>query len=102
DETGQAEVQQALNTVAFKDGKPEPVVVRALTDEQGARRAAAAEALCLGGDRERLPTIRKLLSDSEPAVRLKTALALAGIRERAAVPVLIELIGELPSAQSEP
>ncbi|MGH7171915.1 MAG: HEAT repeat domain-containing protein, partial [Gemmataceae bacterium] len=102
EETLQAEVQLALNAVGFTDGKPEPVLVRALSDAQAARRAAAAEALCLGGDRQHLPTIRKLLSDSEPAVRLKTALALAGIREREAVPALIELIGQLPSAQAEP
>lgn len=102
DETVRAEVQLALNAVAFQDGKPEPVVLRGLADTLGARRAAAAEALCLGGDREHLPTIRKLLSDSDPSVRLKTALALAGIREREAVPTLIELIGELPSAQADP
>jgi len=101
EETVQAEMQLALNAAAFKDGKPEPVVVRALSDAQAARRAAAAEALCLGGDRQHLPTVHKLLSDSEPSVRLKTALALAGIGERDAVPPLIELIGELPSAQSE-
>jgi HEAT repeat protein len=96
------EVQHALNAVAFKDGKPDPSVVRALADSFGARRAAAAEALCLGGDRQHLPAIRKLLGDADPAVRLKTALALAGIRERDAVPILIELIGELPAAQSAP
>ncbi|HTU19437.1 MAG TPA: HEAT repeat domain-containing protein [Gemmataceae bacterium] len=101
DETVQAEVQLALDAVAFKDGKPEPALVQALSDALGARRAAAAEALCLSGDREHLPAIRKLLADSEPAVRLKTALALAGIRERDAVPALIELIGDLPSAQAD-
>ena len=101
DEIVQAEVQLALNAVAFQDGKPEPIVVRALTDAQGSRRAAAAEALCLGGDRDHLATIRKLLADSEPSVRLKTSLALAGIGERDAVPTLIELIGQLPSAQSD-
>jgi HEAT repeat protein len=96
------EVQIALNVVAFKDGTPEAAVVRGLSDALPARRAAAAEALCLGGDREHLPAIRKLLSDSDRSVRLKTALALAGIHERDAVPTLIELIGELPSAQSAP
>jgi HEAT repeat protein len=102
DDTVLAEVQLALNAVGFKEGKPEPTVIRALTDAQGTRRAAAAEALCLGGDREHLPAIRKLLSDAEPAVRLKTALALAGSREREAVPALINLIGELPAAVAEP
>lgn len=97
-----AEVQLALNAVAFQHGKPEPAVIRALSDSQGARRAAAAEALCLGGDRAHLPIIRKMLDDSVPAVRLQAALALAGISERRAVPVLIELLGELPSAQAEP
>ncbi|HZV05734.1 MAG TPA: HEAT repeat domain-containing protein [Gemmataceae bacterium] len=96
------EVQLALNVVAFKDGKPELAVVRALSDPQATRRAAAAEALCLGGDRAHLPAIRKMLADSEPAVRLKAALALAGTGQRDAVPVLIELLNELPTAQAEP
>lgn len=102
DEAILGEVQLTLNAVAFKDGKPDPNIVRALTDAQGARRAAAAEALCLGGDREHLPEIRKLLTDSEASVRLKTALALAGIRERQAVSTLIDLLGELPFEQAEP
>jgi HEAT repeat protein len=102
DDAISAEVQLALNAVAFKEGKPDPAVVRALTERLSARRAAAAEALCMGGDRAHLPAIRKLLSDSEPTVRLKAALALAGIRERDAVPTLIDVLGELPVAQAEP
>ncbi len=102
DETALPEVQLALNTVAFKNGKPDPAVVRALNDPQGARRAAAAEALCLGGDRTHLPDIRKMLTDSEPAVRLKVALALAGTGQRDAVPTLIDLLGQLPIADAEP
>jgi HEAT repeat protein len=102
EDTMLTEVQLALNAVAFQDGKPNPALVRALSDGQGARRAAAAEALCLGGDREHLPAIRKLLSDDEPSVRMKTALALAGIRERRAVPALIELLGVLPTERAEP
>ncbi len=102
DETALPEVQLALNTVAFKNGKPDPAVVRALNDPQGARRAAAAEALCLGGDRTHLPEIRKMLADSEPAVRLKVALALSGTGQRDAVPTLINLLGELPIADAEP
>jgi HEAT repeat protein len=100
DEGTAAEVQRALNAVAFADGKPLPAVVRALADAVGIRRAAAAEALCLGGDTDHLPAARKLLSDADPAVRLKVALSLAGSRQREAVPVLIALIGEMPSAQS--
>ena len=43
-----------------------------------------------------------MLNDSEPAVRLKVALALAGTGQREAVPALIELLGELPIADAEP
>lgn len=102
DEEALLEVQLALNTVAFKKGKPEPAVVRGLSDPQGARRAAAAEALCLGGDRAHLPAIRKMLTDREPAVRLKVALALAGTGQREAVPALIDLLGQLPVTEMEP
>ncbi len=42
------------------------------------------------------------MHDPDLGVRLKTALALAGAREREAVPTLIDLIGELPSVQSAP
>jgi HEAT repeat protein len=96
------EIQLALNAVAFQNGKIESAVVRSLSDSQGARRAAAAEALCLGGDRTHLPAIRKLMSDSDPSVRLKVALALAGIGQRDAVLALIDVLADLPAAQSEP
>ncbi|HTU91670.1 MAG TPA: HEAT repeat domain-containing protein [Gemmataceae bacterium] len=102
EETSLPEVQLALNAVALLRGKPEEAVVRALSDSQAARRAAAAEALCLGGDRTHLPAIRKLLADSNRSVRMKVALALAGIGQRDAVPALIDVLGELPSAESEP
>ena len=52
EESALPEVQLALNTVAFKNGKPDPAVIRCLSDAHGPRRAAAAEALCLGGDRD--------------------------------------------------
>jgi HEAT repeat protein len=102
EETVLPEVQLALNAVAFKNGKPEPAVVCALSDAQAARRAAAAEALCLGGDRAHLPMLRKMLNDPEPSVRLKVALALAGAGQRDAVPTLLELLGELSSTEAEP
>lgn len=102
EETGLPEVQLALNAVAFSHGKPDAALLRALSDAQAARRAAAAEALCLGGDRTHLPDIRKLLKDSSPVVRMKVALALAGTGQRDAVPTLIDLIGELPNAEVEP
>jgi HEAT repeat protein len=98
DEEMAAELQQALGAVAVVDGKVDPVVVRALDDPGADRRAAAAEAVCQVGG-EHLPAVRRLLADPDPAVRLRVALALAGAGQREAVPVLIDLVGELPAAQ---
>ncbi len=89
------EVQSALDATAFSDGKPAPVLVRALADKAEIRRGAAAEALCLGPLGDNLPAVKNLLTDPSPAVQLQTALALAGgPHDRDAVPVLIGLIGE--------
>lgn len=96
DETMLTEVQTALAALAFRDGKPDPAMVQALTDKVGVRRAAAAEALCRSGGDEQRPLIRKLLEDPEAAVKLRVAIALIAARDRQAVPVLIGLLSELP------
>lgn len=95
-----AEVQAALNVLTWAAGKPDPAVLRALEDKAPARRSAAAEALCQGPAGEHTGAVRKLLKDTDAAVRLRAALALAGRREREAVPVLIALVGELPPEQA--
>jgi HEAT repeat protein len=102
DETTADEIQTALNALAAVDGKSDPALVVALTDKVPARRAAAAVALCHSPTAEVLPAVRKLLKDPEASVRLQVALALAGAREREAVPVLIALISELPADKSAP
>jgi HEAT repeat protein len=102
DETIAAELQAALDAVAYKDGKPDPALARALQDPAAARRGAAAEALCEGPLGELQPEVRKLLKDADATVRLKAALGLAGARDKEAVPVLIALVGELPYAQAAP
>ncbi|HVS39601.1 MAG TPA: HEAT repeat domain-containing protein [Gemmataceae bacterium] len=95
DEDLLAGVQTALNVVAYPDGRPAPVLVKALDDKNDAARGAAAEALCMGPLGDNLPAVKKLLTDPAPAVRLQTALALAGgSHDRDAVPVLIQLVGE--------
>lgn len=90
-----ADVQAALNAVAYTDGKPAPALVKALGDKAAVRRGAAAEALCVGPLGDDLPAVKKLLADEQPAVRLQAALGLAGgPHDRDAVPVLIALVGE--------
>lgn len=93
------EVRNALASVAIREGKVDPVLITALTDAVPMRRAAAGEALALAGAAEHFPAIRKLLADAERDVRLRVGLALAMARDRAAVPVLIDLLGDLPFEQ---
>jgi HEAT repeat protein len=99
DESVVDEVRQALTAVAVRDGKPEAALVAALTDKNALKRATAAEALCRSGAAGQRPALRKLLDDPEPVVRLRVALCLVTLKERATVPVLIALLGELPPQQ---
>jgi hypothetical protein len=97
DDQLQEELQRALNSVAYVGGKADPVLVTALADKTGFRRAPAAEALCHGPMAPHLGTLRKLLKDKEAVVRFKVAMAMASAREGEGVPVLTALIGEGPT-----
>ncbi len=96
DEATAEALRTALTAVAVRDGRPEAAVVRALSDDEPARRAAAADALCRAGARGLLPAVRRLLKDPDPSVRLRVGLALADLGEKDAVPVLIALLNVLP------
>ncbi len=94
------DVRAALAALAVRDGKPDPALVAALADKAPGKRAAAAVAFARA--KEQLPAVRKLLHDPEPSVRLQTALALAALREKEAVPALIDLIPDLTRTQFSP
>jgi HEAT repeat protein len=94
-----AQLTQLLAAIGVADGKANPALVRALEDKVGARRAAAAIALCKGRADDELPAVRKLLRDEDAVVRLRTAITLAERGEKSAVPVLIALLGVLPLEQ---
>jgi HEAT repeat protein len=94
DEKILGEVYEAVDAVVFRDGKPDPAVVKALDDKTPGRRAAAAEALARGPKDQDRDAVRRLLNDPEPVVRLRAALGLARARDRSAVPVLIALTAE--------
>jgi HEAT repeat protein len=99
DEARAEEVRQSLTALARHDGKPDPVLLAALSDAHPLRRAMAAHALVHGGGTEGRAAARKLLRDDTPLVRLRVALALAVAQEREAVPVLIDLFTALPDEQ---
>ncbi len=92
----------ALVALAIRDGKPSPVLVKALEDKSAGTRAVAAAVLVRAGVKESLPAIRKLLNDPEASVRLETALALASLKEKEALPVLIDLLATLPRERQAP
>jgi HEAT repeat protein len=99
DESGAEEIREALAAVAVQDGKPDEALRRALTDKAGVRRAAAAEVLCRAGPGG-VAEAKSLFRDSDPLVRLRVAAALADLHDRDAVPVLIDVLGELPENQA--
>jgi hypothetical protein len=94
------EIRAALTTLAVHDGKPDPVLVAALADGTAMKRGAAGEALCKTGVKQCWPAIRKLLYDPDPTVRLQVGLALAFAQEKEAIPVLIELLVQVPQTQA--
>jgi len=100
DESMSEGVQQALNALAARDGKPDPALLRALEDRTASRRAAAGEALCFNRDADTLPAVHKLLKDPEATVRLRVGLSLTQRRDRAAIPVLIALLDEVPEEEA--
>jgi HEAT repeat protein len=100
DELIAGEVQTALNAVAFRDGKVEPAIVKALADKTAIRRSAAAEALCQSTVADHVRMVRKLLADDDPLVRLNVALALAHAADKEAIPVLIASLADAPAAKA--
>lgn len=96
-----AEVKSALTTLALDpNGKPETALVAGLTDPQPLRRSAAAEALAKGGGLTVRGDVKKLLTDMDLAVRQAAAAALTVAGDKDAVPVLIDLLAELPSEKT--
>jgi HEAT repeat protein len=94
------EIRHTLTAVALRGGQADPALVAALSDRSPVRRAAAAEALLQGGAAGERPAVARLLRDPDATVRLRVGLLLARARDRSAVSVLIDLLGELPRGQA--
>jgi HEAT repeat protein len=96
DETIVQEIETALQSVGLRDGKLEAALVRALTDRIPIRRSVAARVLSQVGGTQGHTLVRPLLKDAKPSVRMQAALSLADSHDAHAVPVLIELVADLP------
>src|SRR5262245_49831785 len=94
------EIQTALANLAKRDAKVVPALVRALEEKLPIRRLAAGVAIA--SIAEQRPAARKLLRDPDPEVRLRVALALAASKDKEAIPVLIDILAELPRDQADP
>jgi hypothetical protein len=91
------EIRTALRAAVLQGGKPDPVLIQALTDPAPLKRGAAGAALA--SVLEERAAVRKLLKDADPLVRLRVSLGLARARDREAVPVLIDLLANLNREQ---
>ncbi len=101
DELVREEIQNTLVAVASSRGEVNPTFLRALTSTEPARRTAAAITLCRLDTGEYRPAVRKMLQDADVNVRFQIARELAGVGDRQAVPVLIDLLVQLPFALAE-
>jgi hypothetical protein len=94
------DVDAALAALAIHDGKPDKALLAALNDPVPVRRAAVVAILARAGLAKERPELRRLLHDPDLLVRQRAALALAVAGEKAAIPVLIDLLFELPPARA--
>ncbi len=101
DERVLMEMEATLVAVALRDGKPDAVLVKALEDPVPLRRTIAAGVLCQAGGASVHAIVRPLLKDPKPTVRLKVSLALVEANDAEAVPVLIDLLSELPAGATQ-
>lgn len=100
DESVEEEVLNSLTILSVRQPKVDPALPSTLDDSLPARRAAAAYALGCVGTAEYLPAVRKRLDDDSKTVRLRAALGLLAARDKAAVPTLITLLGEVPATNT--
>jgi hypothetical protein len=89
------EVRAALLALT-PDGKADPALTAALTDPLPIKRGAAAYVLGRKGDKAGKEAVRKLLTDADAKVRWQAACALLTVHDKAAVPVLVELLADGP------
>jgi HEAT repeat protein len=86
------EVLGAVLALGSRDGKIDTAVLTGLKDQLPVRRAAAALVLGRLGDAAQQAEVRKLLMEADPTVRLRAAQGLLAARDKAALPILIDLL----------
>src|SRR5262249_7875149 len=96
------EIVHALMVLGVRTGEVDPALVHSLKDPRPVCRAIGAEVLASEDNASQRAAVRKLLSDPDRAVRLHVAMSLSYARDNEAVPVLIDLVAELPREHAGP
>jgi hypothetical protein len=100
DEWIEEEIYSALASIGVGKKDWNASIVNSLTDPSPARRAAAAFVAGRSKDLGVRQSVRKLLQDADPKVRLRAAEGLIAGNDKSAVPILISLLAENSDALS--
>lgn len=92
------EIVGVLGVVGLHGGTGEPSLLAALKDGERQKRAAAALVLGRSAEPAHRAAVRPLLADPDAKVRLRAAQGLVAGKEKEAIPVLVALLTEAPSA----
>jgi HEAT repeat protein len=96
DEATEEAIWFGVDALAERDRKVCKLLTPSLQDPLAPRRALAACILCRLGDEQEKAKAKRLLGDRQTTVRLRAAQGLLAGKDKAAVPVLIELLDEAP------
>ncbi len=91
-------VRAAIAELGLRDGRPDAALVAALTDQVAEKRAAAGS--ILAAVETHRPAVLNLLADADADVRRRIALSLLPLRQKASLPVLIDLLPELDTREA--
>jgi len=92
------DVRGTLAAVAMQNGKPDPVLLKALESPEAIKRGAAAEAFARTGDKALRNQMKKLLTgDADTDVKLRIAVALVtSAKDKEVVEEMIKLMVDAP------
>jgi hypothetical protein len=94
DRSLEEELLATLGAVGVKANKVDALLVSALADKRPACRAAAGRVVGRFGSPEQRQSVRRLLADADPVVRLRAAQGLLAARDKTAIPALVGLLGQ--------
>ncbi len=95
-------VRDALAATAAKDGKADTALTEAISANLPLTRGLAGEALVRAGQSSALPALRKLMEDPDRLVRVRVGLAFVETKDKSTLPMLIDLLAELPREHTQP